>query len=1158
MHHRELARAIFKPSLSSTRNALGALGIFNGHLTPALCLAILRTNNTSIEYLCKKLEEMAAGKCRQYSHEEINAVLSMPNSKGLRHVFDDGKAIEEEQIDLGRQLIEEQQQNDWTSLPSTPVNIPPTPPHIDEDEEVEDDEDEDDDEDEENEETRQSFAWIPASFLKGNNELPPFNGHTWFYTIFLRINGAKAIFSTININKNRVLQRKLQRYREAHLFAAQQLDRLYAEQGSVCDAMINQMDMHPELWYKSLGESHYSIDRNYATVTVEKHKCKKTPLELIEEAFPDCAWRPEQVAQMIRDGRIQHDALTHWLDGKEWAPLGADPAPNVESHTLFYGLVYVLNQIHEKMEPYWEEDHGGPMYDALWTYYASFVHIFEFCLTHEKRMDDLYLMTPINSWMTRHDWVAMSDEITPWELGSAYFNTGVFHAGDLPDLYHMLANIPLWGERQRPAYVLGKLYHKALPFACQRRHIFKLVDECVKNNDGIWKIISRISWVMLAGLYPGSLGSFSTPYLGMRHLLHVKALTDSKDRLMDALRIESNSGGGPLIVSSIFGMHILYMASFEPLYLNQARHCVDWDNFERETVHLTNIIRSTITFSDEDPFQITRVDLNKTVKSPSTHVHRLRAKSLEAALMKQCNEHLEKRVLKSRQWYAMDEKALKELLETIGEEELTDDQEKQFFKTHIGLRTKRTLDLKTYSRKHVQACYEETLRAKAYYATIFGRTHFKTRVMNLLMRLTYMQRTTLEAFSVLRLEEYGGICDETVSLLCDLVRMYYEKKCLPQHFLERFRLMKCKDFLVVCFYFNMAVLVETMQFVPLSAEMIKATDEAMMARRYRLYPGEDVPDTMYDVCVSMCCRKISTMMGTGKHGVKMVAYDMEMDSFVCARKSSKSMAFMKCEKHEEEEEEEEEEPSDDSDSDEDEDDDDEEDDEEEELYDADYASGVLDAQNDGLDYGNFDIRQLIPNGISKKSKDKKRSETKERSKELRSERKAWCKMICGQPVLRFSLRGRALIWGNSLEKRNMYLHCPRCGALHMFTILNYAGSETGEYRCNECARKEQMHHTHRQCAYCKQSSPVQINQHTNLSVLCLTKDPTNLDFNASEQPNQVYQDLYFCKQHYRIARRYMYSGKQVAKDELWALIKKKQAENQLKIASGQYNNKKRK
>jgi hypothetical protein len=100
-----------------------------------------------------------------------------------------------------------------------------------------------------------------------------------------------------------------------------------------------------------------------------------------------------------------------------------------------------------------------------------------------------------------------------------------------------------------------------------------------------------------------------------------------------------------------------------------------------------------------------------------------------------------------------------------------------------------------------------------------------------------------------------------------------------------------------------------------------------------------------------------------------------------------------------------------------------------------------------------------------------------------------------------------------------------------------------------------MHIVYRQCAYCKQSSPVQVNQHTHLKVLCLTNDPTNPDFDASKQTGEVVQDLNFCKQHYRIARRYLYGYKQVPKDELWAIIKKKVAENQLKIARGDYRRK---
>jgi len=1137
MPHRALARSIFVPSMNDTRMKLMNMGLFKGYVTTDLAVAAMKSNHTGIDYLCQKMTEMAEGKCKLFSRTELRAVLSMPNSKGLAHLFNEVKNEEEEQLEMGRKLWEEdqQQQKDYNSLPSTPVRVPPTPDYVYEDDEEGDDEDEDE-EDELQEDN--NFAWIPAQILLHGKSLPPLEGHSWFYTIFFRVNGAKAIFSSINISKNKVMQRKLYRYKEAHLQAVKNLDNIYEEHKDVSDAcIVARLGKDPEMWYKSLGESHYAVDCNYAKIVSETHKTKKTPLEIIQTAYPDLEWNVECVANLIKQGKITN--LTHWLDGGEWAPLGGETAPDVKYHSLFYGMVYILNQIHEKMEPYWKADNGGDeIFDALWLYYASFVNIFEFCLTQNDvpRMDDFYLMSPIGTKVGKHGWVSPSEKLTPWEYGSAFFNTGAFHAGDLPNLYHMLLNIPLWGERQRPAFVLGKLYHKALPFACGRRHIFKLVNECVEANPGIWKIISRIAWVMLAGLYPNSLGCSSTPYLGMRHLLHVKELTDSKERLMNALSIDSSSGGGPLIVSSMFGMHVLYMASFEPAYLEQARICVDWDNFERETLHLVNIIRTTISFNTSDPFKITRADLNKTVKSPSTHVHRLRAKSIENALAKQANDHLEKRVLQSKQQYELDEIALKDILErnhsTAGG---------GFLKTFIGSRWNDEMDLEEYNMEHVREAYAECQRAKTYYSELFGRTSFKGPIINLVMRIPYMERMTLDAFSILRLEEYGGICDKTVSIMCDLVTMYYNKKCLPQHFLERFRCMLAKDFMVVCYYFNMAALAEIMQFVPLSAEMVKATDEAMMAKRHRLYPGEDVPDNMYDVSVSLCCKRISTMMGTGKHGVKMVAIDIEKDAFVCARKPQ--------EKDEDDEDDEDDDEDDDGDEDEDGD---------EDMRDADYASHVLEAQEDAeaMNFGQFDIRQLVPLAADKNSNNKKRTVAKERAKELRSARKAWCKIPCGQPMIRFCLRGRALIWGNSLEKRNMYLHCPRCGALHMYTILNYAGSETGEYRCNECARKEHMHLIYRQCSYCKQSSPVQVNQHTHLSVVCLTKDPTNKLFNAATQPKEIVQELYFCKQHYRIARPYTIGGRMVPKDKLWELIKKKQAENQLKVARGDFRRKK--
>ena len=99
MPHRALARSIFVPSMNDTRMKLMNMGLFKGYVTTDLAVAAMKSNHTGIDYLCQKMTEMAEGKCKLFSRTELRAVLSMPNSKGLAHLFNEVKNEEEEQFD---------------------------------------------------------------------------------------------------------------------------------------------------------------------------------------------------------------------------------------------------------------------------------------------------------------------------------------------------------------------------------------------------------------------------------------------------------------------------------------------------------------------------------------------------------------------------------------------------------------------------------------------------------------------------------------------------------------------------------------------------------------------------------------------------------------------------------------------------------------------------------------------------------------------------------------------------------------------------------------------------------------------------------------------------------------------------------------------------
>lgn len=990
--------------------------------------------------------------------------------------------------------------------------------------------------------------WIPAV-------MPPMTAdYSWFYTVFYRVNGAFKLYKAYTrVNpKDRFMDHKIRRFQEAHLRMVQFLDKL-ADQSN---AAIGDEYAFASL-YQKLGESHYDVDASMCKVTRTLHQIKRAPLDIIQEAHPDLYWLPEEISQSIRDKTIDTECLTCWIDG-EWNPTGPTE-PAFDTHTLFYGTVLVLNQIKEVIA---SEDRL-PVRDALWAYYVSFADLFYYA----NRFDDYYLTAPIGSLHGRAGKLIQSGNASLWELYGT-MDTRAFTAGDLPDFYHVLAAIPLWGEQHTPSYFIGKIYQKSLPFACQRRHLIKLVVKCIEDDPAFWRVFSKLFWVLLANLYPDELYCKEAT-MGMRDLLRAKQLTDSKELLISALTAKqpgfkngpaergANTGanGGPLVVFTVFRMHILYMASFNEQYVGQAKRCIDWDYFKQDVLKLADIIRVQSLFPD-DPFAQARKQLSKTVKSPHSRVHRLRRRSMAICLMDQFNETLEKTILKDKQNFTNDFAKLLLITMPLNTDIVPDEIRVKFQETVIGTHLhhaqKDCFDTAAIFATVLDKTVDVTRAAVAFYKKLMD-VKFKAKILNALLRIQPEERLTQRAFSMLTLAEYGGISHHCVTMLSELVKIYHEK-AVPKEFKQRIDKISIPHFMVVCFYFNMVALLEKISFVPLDADTVRRTDHAMITKRHHLFPGQDIPDCIYNVSVALCCEKVCTLMGHGKHGDKKVAYDIEKQMFVCAHgKSMRAAANAAASKKKNQEDE------DDAAAAADEDDEDEEDDDDMLKTGTNMTSILLGAQNDNdLDFDKSILSavsfatDLTADASTMKGKGTKRSITMQERKAVRNERKAFSKIPCGQPVLTFSLRGRALIWGNTLENKTQIMFCPSCGALHVYSMLNFSGSESGMYRCNECARKELMHVEHRKCAYCQRTTAGQINEDTRLEVLCPLIDPTDPAFDPCLNPEGVLQNLYFCKTHFRIARRFVYVKGGVAKQDLWKLIKVTQDQRNLQYARGVY------
>jgi hypothetical protein len=162
-------------------------------------------------------------------------------------------------------------------------------------------------------------------------------------------------------------------------------------------------------------------------------------------------------------------------------------------------------------------------------------------------------------------------------------------------------------------------------------------------------------------------------------------------------------------------------------------------------------------------------------------------------------------------------------------------------------------------------------------------------------------------------------------------------------------------------------------------------------------------------------------MGQGKYGSKTVCFDVENQCFVCARsKSLHTKNRLGADIDEEDDQNESIEG------------DEEEEEEYEEEEEEDQVENVWAAQNDHIEgVENLLLRgiDLVSDAISANGRGTKRSAEMAARKAIRTERKRFNRIPCGQPVLTINLRGRALIWGNIKEKYNQTVSIGATNAL---------------------------------------------------------------------------------------------------------------------------------
>jgi hypothetical protein len=241
------------------------------------------------------------------------------------------------------------------------------------------------------------------------------NAGIWWSTLWYRINIAQALCKTTA---------KAEQFIHSHKACIDYLESLPSKGLLDHEIDVNRL----QSLYQSASSLH-DEDRSLVKMQRVRLQTKPTPLQIICDHYPLDPWTVEQMVSALERGSfVVPDCI--------W-----DKVPVRREAAAQYKIFMAAHCICYQCETYCKATSNTVLQDALYFYYLAFLDFF--CQT---RFDDQYLTTE----------AVQEGIVTPFE--KVYpLDTRAFLADDLPNLYHILVGIPLYGQQSDPSFLIAKV-----------------------------------------------------------------------------------------------------------------------------------------------------------------------------------------------------------------------------------------------------------------------------------------------------------------------------------------------------------------------------------------------------------------------------------------------------------------------------------------------------------------------------------------------------------------------------------------------------------------------------------------------------------------------------------------------------------------------------
>lgn len=395
-----------------------------------------------------------------------------------------------------------------------------------------------------------------------------------------------------------------------------------------------------------------------------------------------------------------------------------------------------------------------------------------------------------------------------------------FLKDDLPDVFHALMQIPLNGERRAPETDLCAILQKCLPIASQRRGLITTTVDLARTNSHFWELFRKLFWCTMTHI----------PLFDMEKLHYILKICSDKKLFLQMWRtdLKKECSKATPVAFTIFRLWILKMLEEQDWYKRKTRQHVDWKYFEEYVERELRYIVANFDFTDFTDPNINSFDPLKNLRNDKGYENQVFHKYKDNTMTMFIREKLDKEFRK-------------QLCLNIYEDMISLDR------------------------------YDE-------YSLVLP---VKQNILNLLVKMPIEDRYTYMTFLTLCLPEYGTISESSTTIMYELIHIY-QGTAKPKKMSLLINRLPLKDYLVILWFFQVLSILENIQFIPIPKAIARLTYQSMKKGRYMVYPTVELDDSVYDIYMCICCKKLHTLCGKNQYGhEKMVVLDTSFKQLIC-------------------------------------------------------------------------------------------------------------------------------------------------------------------------------------------------------------------------------------------------------------------------------------